>query len=256
MKLSPKMLRVAGCFVCVSLTLAQTSETKHASLSAGSASVQEVKGQVVITSPAGAPIPSQAGAVLAVGCHIATQKGTALLLLEDGSQVLVQPHSIVVLQSPASSGGSYLVELLGRILAKAQKRLGSNPSFRMGTPSAVISVRGTEFQVQVDKHGKTEVEVYEGLVEVQSIGGFGGPVFVAPSYGTEVLPNQPAEEPKPLPSPMAHSAGRGREDDRNAWPALAGSSARGYSGNSEADHSSRSSSQAAQKSTSEDNPDE
>jgi ferric-dicitrate binding protein FerR (iron transport regulator) len=83
---------------------------------------------------------------------------------------------------------------MGKINAKVQKRLGNAPSFRMGTPTAVITVRGTRFSVDVDKKQRTHVEVYEGLVEVA---GFfhGAPVMLRPGFSTGVEQNRDPEQP-------------------------------------------------------------
>ena len=59
-----------------------------------------------------------------------------------------------------------LMRQSGKILAQVQKRFGNAPSFRMGTPTAVITVRGTRFEVEVNKKNKTVVDVYEGVVAV------------------------------------------------------------------------------------------
>ena len=43
-----------------------------------------------------------------------------------------------------------------------------NP-YRMNSPTASIAVRGTEFSIEVDAEGETQVVVYEGAVEVASL---------------------------------------------------------------------------------------
>jgi len=64
----------------------------------------------------------------------------------------------------------------------------------MGTPTAVITVRGTRFSVEVGKKQKTSVEVFEGLVEV---GGFGQgpPVMLRPGFSTGVEQDRNPEPP-------------------------------------------------------------
>ena len=51
--------------------------------------------------------------------------------------------------------------------------MGGSPAFQIGTPSAVISVRGTKFNVEVDRRGFTEVDVDEGVVELEAVTGRG-----------------------------------------------------------------------------------
>lgn len=145
--------------------------TQPTSLPVGSATVTEVKGQVVLHGPQGEALVAQRGLVLAAPSTIETQKGNLLLELQDGSQVLVKPHSRVVLQDPNQGKGFYLELLIGKVVNKIQKRLGNTPSFRMGTPTAVVTVRGTRFEVEVNKKLRTYVVVYEGVVEVAGLFG-------------------------------------------------------------------------------------
>jgi len=56
--------------------------------------------------------------------------------------------------------------LLGEIKADIKKWIGK---FEVRTPSAVTSVRGTEFTVSVDEYGTTTVMVLDGTVEVRDL---------------------------------------------------------------------------------------
>jgi ferric-dicitrate binding protein FerR (iron transport regulator) len=158
----------------------------------GSALVAEVKGKVSVTPPQGTAAPAQRGMLLPAETTVETAKGSVILTLADGSQVLVKSKTRLVLKSPRSSDGHFLQMFLGEILANIKKRLGETPPFRMGTPSAVITVRGTRFSVQVDKKGRTTVQVFEGVVEVEGLVQKPRAVLVEPGYMTEVDPgNQP-----------------------------------------------------------------
>jgi hypothetical protein len=167
------------------------------SLPVGSATVTEVKGEVVLRGPQGEALAAQRGLVLAAETSIETQKGNLLLELQDGSQVLVKPHSRVVLKAPNQDKGFYFELLIGKVVNKIQKRLGNTPSFRMGTPTAVVTVRGTRFEVEVTKKLRTYVVVYEGVVEVTGLFGNAPPVLVRPGFITNVdrdrEPSQPHE---------------------------------------------------------------
>lgn len=55
----------------------------------------------------------------------------------------------------------------GRIRAAFDKIVGSEPR-TVQTPGALLAVRGTQFDVQVDRSGNTTLDVFEGVVEVQS----------------------------------------------------------------------------------------
>ena len=166
-------------------------------LPVGSATIAEFKGDITLHAASGDVLTAQRGAVLAPESTIETAKGSVLLDLQDGSQVLVKSNSHVVLKAPTQDKGYWLELLLGKINAKVQKRLGNTPSFRMGTPTAVITVRGTRFSVDVSKKQKTSVEVFEGLVEVSGfrLGAPGPPVMLGPGFSTGVEQNRNPEPP-------------------------------------------------------------
>lgn len=175
----------------------QSVQPQPVPLPVGSATVTEVKGTVALKAPDSSALTPQRGLVLAADSTIETDKGSVLLALQDGSQVLVKPHSRVVLRAPEQGKGYYLELFLGKVVNKIQKRLGNTPSFRMGTPTAVITVRGTRFEVEVNKKLRTSVAVYEGLVEV---GGFTNapPILLRPGFFTGVDRDRAPESPREM----------------------------------------------------------
>ena len=168
------------------------------SLPVGSATVAEVKGEVALRGPQGEALAAQRGLVLAADSTIETQKGNLLLELQDGSQVLVKPHSRVTLKDPNQGKGFYLELLVGKVVNKIQKRLGNTPSFRMGTPTAVVTVRGTRFEVEVTKKLRTYVAVYAGVVEVAGLVGGAPPVLVRPGFITNVDRDREPARPREI----------------------------------------------------------
>jgi hypothetical protein len=185
----------AGLIGLLVLAGASGQSPEPTALPVGSATIAELKGDVEVHSLQGDAVAAQRGTMLGAGSKIDTAKGSVLLDLQDGSQVLVRANSHIVLKAPDQGKGYWLELLMGKINAKVQKRLGNAPSFRMGTPTAVITVRGTRFAVHVDKRQRTHVEVFEGLVEVA---GFfhGAPVMVRPGYSTGVEQNRDPEQPR------------------------------------------------------------
>ena len=191
-----KCIRIALMMAAVlPVAAAQMAPPQQTVLPFGSAIVSEVKGAVVFTSPQGTPVSAQRGTILTAESRIESAKGSVLLELQDGSQVLVKSHSSVVLRAPNEGKGFSLELFIGEILVKVQKRLGSAPSFRMGTPSAVITVRGTRFSVEVNKKHRTYVDVFEGLVEVEGL--TQGPrMLIRPGFSTRVEQDRSPEEPR------------------------------------------------------------
>lgn len=176
-------------------SFARQEQPEQTQLPIGSAVIADFKGEVTVQSAQGASLSVQKGAVVETDSTIETIKGRILLNLQDGSQVLIKDHSRVVLHNPEQEKHFYLELLIGKIVAKVQKRLGNTPSFRMGTPTAVITVRGTRFSVEVTKKQRTFVEVYEGLVEVQGFAAMGHAVMIRPGFFTQIERDRDPEQP-------------------------------------------------------------
>jgi len=94
--------------------------------------------------------------------------GLALFQLHDGSTFQVYPNSQVQFRKTPGDWRDLLDILVGRIRVQIQHRNGQPNPNRVITPTAVISVRGTTFEVEVAEDGEvTTVAVEEGQVEVQ-----------------------------------------------------------------------------------------
>jgi ferric-dicitrate binding protein FerR (iron transport regulator) len=94
--------------------------------------------------------------------------GNAVFQLSDGSSFQVYPNSEVLFRKTPGDWRDLLDVLVGRIRVQIQHLMGQPNPNRVITPTAVISVRGTTFDVEVDEDGNvTTIEVEEGQVEVQ-----------------------------------------------------------------------------------------
>jgi hypothetical protein len=100
-------------------------------------------------------------------------------------------------QQPSLNDPSYFQLLLGRIRALINKRTGGAVPFELGTPSAVIAVRGTQFDVEVNSRNVTEVDVIDGLVEVSGRDPAAGSVLLEPGFSTRVGLDSGPEQPEP-----------------------------------------------------------
>jgi FecR protein len=94
--------------------------------------------------------------------------GSARFQVSDGSTFDVYPNSRVVFRKNVPNWRDLLDVLVGRVKVHIQ-HWGTEPNHnRVLTPTAVISVRGTTFDISVDDEDETTlVEVEEGVVEVQ-----------------------------------------------------------------------------------------
>jgi hypothetical protein len=136
--------------------------------------------------------------VLPEGTLLDTREGQLLLVLRaDESEVLVQPHTRLILRAPQQGNWDTLQIILGRVRAYIRKRTGGAAPFQMGTPSAVIAVRGTRFDVEVNSQGISEIDVFEGLVEVGSTTLPGVSVLVSPGMSTRIAVGAAPETPVP-----------------------------------------------------------
>jgi FecR-like protein len=185
--------------VVVMIATARTQQTSPIPTSApyAGATISDFKGTVKLQGPAEGPFSPKRGLALPPATIVSTEEGRILLHLQDGSEVLVRPHTRVMLTTPTGSDWRYLQLIIGRIRTEVQKRMGGTPPFQIGTPSAVISVRGTRFLVEVNRHNVTQVDVQEGLVEIQSVSGLGSPVFIGPGFSARVGENSAPEPARP-----------------------------------------------------------
>ena len=161
------------------------------------ASVSDWRGKVQLQIPGRQPSAPARGQTLPPGTLLDTGDGRLVLRLDDESQILVGPHTRLLFNDPPARDWRYWQLLLGRIRARIKKHTGGAPAFQLGTPTAVITVRGTRFDVEVNERKVTEVDVFEGSVEVAGVGVAGPPVLVEPGFSTRVGTATAPEPPVP-----------------------------------------------------------
>ena len=188
-------------FFCISAGVVGAQEQQPSSTPAtaeiAGAAIAEWKGNIRLSLPGQLPSNPLRGEQLPSGTILDTGNGTLILRLSDGSEVLVRAHTRLQVQQPSLTDPSYFQLLLGRIRALINKRTGGAAPFELGTPSAVIAVRGTEFEVEVNPRNVTEVDVVDGLVEVYGRNAAGGSVLLEPGFSTRVAMDSGPEQPEP-----------------------------------------------------------
>jgi ferric-dicitrate binding protein FerR (iron transport regulator) len=118
--------------------------------------------------------------------------GYAQLQLADGSSFEVFPDSRVLFRANPGNLRDLVEVLLGRIKVYIQHFGGRPNPYRVHSPTAVISVRGTVFEVSVEPDTVTGVAVTEGLVEVaHRLFPSNKVITVAPGESLRVFPNAP-----------------------------------------------------------------
>jgi len=174
----------------------QPSPTPETAAIAG-ATIAEWKGNVRLSLPGQVPSNPLRGEQLPPGTILDTGSGRLLLRLGDGSEVIIRAHTKLQVQQPSLSDPTYFQLLLGRIRALINKRTGGAVPFELGTPSAVIAVRGTQFDVEVNPRNVTEVDVVDGLVEVYGRNAGARSVLLEPGFSTRVGLDSGPEQPEP-----------------------------------------------------------
>jgi len=180
------------------------------------ATISDFAGKLSIQLPGhGLSTPAR-GLVLPAETLISTEDGGRMLLrLSDGSDLLVRSNTRLVLKTPEPGAWRYLQLLVGRVRAEIQKRLGGAPGFQIGTPSAVISVRGTVFDVEVNRTGITEVDVHEGVVQLDSAKGMGESVLIRAGYSSRVSFESGPETPRRTENMRPELERPGRFEDKH-----------------------------------------
>ena len=189
---------IVNLFLLCTILAAQEPQSGTLNAPFAGATISDFKGKVSIELPSHALASPSRGLVLPAETLISTVGGGRMLLrLSDGSDLLVKPETRLLIKQPEAGAWRYVQMLVGRVRAEIQKRLSGASGFQMGTPSAVISVRGTKFEVEVNRSGITEVDVNEGVVELDSSRGMGESVLIREGFSSRVGFESGPESPRP-----------------------------------------------------------
>lgn len=151
--------------------------------------------------------------------------GSATIEFADGSRLLLQTNSEVVMDSLGSFDATGMADTSvrlkrGRVDNKVAPQKPES-RYRIITPAAVAAVRGTEFRVGADNGGDLmRNEVLEGRIAVS---GAGVTREVPVGYGTIAESGKPPAEPQPLPAApdLSSLSKRGAENGITfRWPAV------------------------------------
>ena len=127
-----------------------------------------------------------------VGDEVRTGRDAQLILeVPDGSYMVVSENSRLIVEDFWSGDLRSLMNLMvGKVRFYIQ-RLGGRPNpYRVTTPTALIAVRGTTFDVIVDEAQIAEVRCLEGRVAVETVGLPNREVILEPGRKTLVRPGE------------------------------------------------------------------
>lgn len=162
-----------------------------------------VVGAVTLRQGVGeAATPLNAEMALPVGSIIETGADASVTLrFADGSLLLIQAHSRVILDSLSAHGESGIVDTRlrlqkGRADTKAIPFKAPGSRYEITTPAAVAAVRGTEFRVNADPdQSLMRSEVLKGQVAVSAVG---VTQAVGAGFGTVAEAGKAPLAPRPL----------------------------------------------------------
>ena len=171
---------------CVLSVSAQTSVSIKVLSSEGPVEIRrDSKGKVLTQT-----IAFKANDDLFAGDTIITGKdGKLVLALSDGSQAVVAPKTTLIIQDLTQSPRTLFQMLKGKTRIHIEKLGGQPNPYRVNTPTAVIAVRGTIFDVEVNDD-ETQVYLHEGAVDVFNARQLNQPVFLTAGQMTSIRAQQ------------------------------------------------------------------
>ena len=191
-------LLLLGCFTCASVLMLGTGRGQVQELV--SARVLSSEGPVEIRRPSsGQPqiqkIAYKTNEELKAGDTIVTGKSGHLVLgLSDGSQAVIAPQTTVVIKDLSQSPRTLFNVIRGKTRIHIEKLGGQPNPYRVNTPTAVIAVRGTIFDVLVSGD-ETQVFLQEGEVAVTNLMLPDRPVILLAGQMTRIASERPPNPP-------------------------------------------------------------
>jgi hypothetical protein len=175
------LLMAAVAVVCVGSLQAQD----------GSAKVVVLSGSVSLLTDNG-PWALNLNDTITPGKVIITgADGYAQFRLSDGSTFEVFQNSKTIFRRSTHNWSDVLDLMVGRVKVHIQKLLDNKPNHnKVHTPTAVISVRGTIFDVLVEDEDTTFVSVDEGQVAVENLTAPGPQKLLNPGESVRVFRGQ------------------------------------------------------------------
>ena len=187
------LVLMATGFVCP----AQTQLPPAAGSDSAARAIQ-LTGQVSVLRDSTPWALQQGSTVMAKQIIVTGADGFAVFQVSDGSTFEVYPNSRVTFRANPGNWKDLLDLWLGRVKVHIEKLSGQPNQNRVRTPTAVISVRGTVFDVAVEDEDSTLVSVEEGQVAVQhALLPSNEPKLVNPGEYIRVYKDQPLAQSAP-----------------------------------------------------------
>ena len=122
-------------------------------------------------------------------------KSKMVIIMDDGSKIVMNQNTTIVIKELTNTSRTFHQEK-GRTRVNV-KKLAGGQRFSFNTPTAVCSIRGTEFSVDVEGQ-ESVLKVFEGLINVNNLNGSGNEVSVGVGQKLQMMENQALGDPIPL----------------------------------------------------------
>jgi hypothetical protein len=128
--------------------------------------VQRSSGEVWIGHAGAQPVALTSAAAVNPGDRLRTGPNGRVLLVRGVETILISPNSTIGVPAQSRDGTTTIFQESGSILLEVEKKAQNH--FEVETPYLVAVVKGTQFQVSVDRAG-SKVDVISGQVEVADL---------------------------------------------------------------------------------------
>lgn len=130
-----------------------------------------LKGSAKVTTVSKEIKKASLSMVIYEGDIIDTSDNTKVeIKLDDGSIVRISSNTSMVLSNfreDESKRETFIRVILGRIWLNVIKIFGKESKFKIETPVVIAAVKGTVYRADIEKDGKTNINVYDGVVSVR-----------------------------------------------------------------------------------------
>ena len=189
-------MKRAGTLLMATTMLGMFTVTPAQSAKKDTAAVMAYTSGIVQIQRAGqrSPEDAKSGMFVNEGDSVITKaRSRATLSFANGVETRLNANTSFTIEPQVDkSAGSAIKMAFGRVWTKVlQKRT----KFDINTPVATISVRGTEYETGVGQGGRTEVKVFDGVVDVKNKY---GSVKINKNSKSSIDPGAPPAPPTPL----------------------------------------------------------
>jgi len=192
-KVSNKVVLILAFMVGLTVsTMPQSAASIGVVSSSGSVQLSRPVGDSTVQIPVGRGVAVLPGDVIKTGMD-----GRVVIELDDRSRAIISANSTVEIGNTANSPRIIFNQIRGKTRIKIENLGGKPNPYRVTTPTTVIAVRCTIFDVFLRK-GETSVFVIEGEVSFSRISMPDQEVILRPGEFTSVKSNNPPEPPAPF----------------------------------------------------------